>query len=38
MFQQQLTVASPKDGTDNQTVTSQTVIPLSPVLQFDSVD
>jgi len=31
MFQQQLTVASPKDGTDNQTVKSQTVIPESPV-------
>jgi hypothetical protein len=31
MFQQQLVVASPKDGTDNQTDKSQTVIPESPV-------
>ncbi len=31
MFQQQLIVASPKDGTDNQTVKSQTVIPELPV-------
>ena len=29
MFQQQLTVASPKDGKDNQTVKSQSVIPES---------
>ncbi|MGH9988230.1 MAG: hypothetical protein ACRD8W_30205 [Nitrososphaeraceae archaeon] len=31
MFQQQLTVASPKDATDNQSAKSQTVIPESPV-------
>jgi hypothetical protein len=31
IFQQQLTVASPKDGTDNQSAKSQTVIPESPV-------
>ena len=31
MFQQQLTVASPKDGTDNQTTKFQTVIVESPV-------
>jgi len=31
MFQQQLIVASPKDGTDNQTVKSQVVIPELPV-------
>jgi hypothetical protein len=31
MFQQQLTLASPKDGTDNQTDKSQTVIPESRV-------
>ena len=31
MFLQQLTVASPKDSTDNQTTKSQTVIPESPV-------
>jgi hypothetical protein len=30
MFQQQLTVASPKDGKDNQTIISQSVIPESP--------
>jgi hypothetical protein len=30
MFQQQLTVASPKDGKDNQTIKSQSVIPESP--------
>lgn len=32
MFQQQLTVASPKDGTDNQSAKSRTVIPESPVI------
>jgi hypothetical protein len=31
MFQQQLTLASPIDGTNNQTVISQTVIPELPV-------
>jgi hypothetical protein len=31
MFQQQLTVASPKDGRDNQSAKSQTVIPELPV-------
>jgi hypothetical protein len=31
MFQQQLTVASPKDDTDNPSAKSQTVIPESPV-------
>jgi hypothetical protein len=30
-FQHHLIVASPKDGTDNQTVKSQTVIPELPV-------
>jgi hypothetical protein len=31
IFQQQLVVATPKEGTDNQTANFQTVIPESPV-------
>lgn len=31
IFHQQLVVASPKEGTDNQTAKFQTVIPESPV-------